>query len=151
MVKRRSALAGFTAALAIGACLVASPGTSRADPAVEQWGVAEVVLRGPSGGNPFTEVELSARVSLGDRSLEVAGFYDGDGVYRIRFLPGRPGEWRYATRSNRAEYDGQAGRIEVIPPSPGNDGPVWVLEMFHFARADGLAVRLRRVPAEAAP
>jgi Domain of unknown function (DUF5060)/Protein of unknown function (DUF4038)/Domain of unknown function (DUF5605) len=137
MAKRRSTLAGLTATLAFGACLIAPPGTSRAEPAVEQWGMAEIVLRGPSGGNPFTEVELSARVTRGDHALEVAGFYDGDGVYRVRFMPDRPGEWHYATRSNRTELDGKTGRIEVTKPSPGNHGPVRVRNTFHFAYADG--------------
>src|SRR5262249_49160470 len=137
MMKQRSLRVGLAVTLALWACLFASPGTLRAEPTVEQWGVAEVVLRGPSGGNPFTEVELSARVSSRDRALVVAGFYDGAGVYRVRFMPDRPGEWRYATRSNRAELDGRTGRIEVTEPSPRNHGPVRVRDMFHFAYADG--------------
>jgi hypothetical protein len=137
MTTRRSTLADLAITLTFGACLIASPGASRAEPAVEQWGVAEIVLRGPSGGNPFTEVELSVRVARGDQPLEVAGFYDGDGVYRIRFMPDRPGEWRYATRSNRAELDGKTGQFDVTQPSPGNHGPVRVRNTFHFAYADG--------------
>jgi hypothetical protein len=127
----------FALAHALGACLIAWSGIARAEPAVEQWGVAEVVLRGPSDGNPFTEVELTARVSQRDYALEVTGFYDGDGIYRIRFMPDRPGEWRYATRSNRSNLDGQTGRIVVMKPSPGNHGPVRVRNTFHFAYADG--------------
>jgi hypothetical protein len=134
MSERRLVLAAM---LAFGVGLTASPGIGRAEPAVEQWGVAEIVLRGPSGGNPFAEVELSARVTRGDHALEAAGFYDGDGVYRVRFMPDRPGEWQYATRSNRSELDGQTGRIEVAKPSPGNHGPVRVRNTFHFAYADG--------------
>jgi hypothetical protein len=99
--------------------------------------VAEAVLRGPSEGNPFTEVELTARASQGSHALEVTGFYDGDGVYRLRFMPDRPGEWRYTTRSNRADLDGRTGRFEVTKPSPGNHGPVRVRNTFHFAYADG--------------
>src|SRR5690348_11484506 len=112
MTQRRPTRLGLTN-LAFGACLIAASGASRAEPTVEQWGVAEVVLRGPSGGNPFTEVALSARFSQGDHAMDVAGFYDGDGVYRVRFMPDRPGEWRYATRSNRVELNGVTGRIEV--------------------------------------
>jgi hypothetical protein len=137
MMKQRSLRVVLAVTLALWACLLASPGSLRAEPTVEQWGVAEVVLRGPSGGNPFTEVELSARVSSGDHALVVTGFYDGDGVYRFRYMPDRPGEWRYATRSNRAELDGRTGRIEVTEPSPRNHGPVRVRDMFHFTYADG--------------
>jgi hypothetical protein len=123
--------------LALGACLVIPGAVSKADAPVEQWGIAEVVLRGPSEGNPFTEVMLSARVAQGDRAHEVAGFYDGEGVYRVRFMPDRPGAWHYTTTSNRPELDGKTGQIEVGPPSPGNHGPVRVRNTFHFAYADG--------------
>lgn len=116
-------------------------GTGRAAPAVERWGIEEIALHGPAGGNPFVDVELSARFSRGDRSIDVAGFYDGDGVYRVRFLPDEPGEWRYETRSNRPELNGQAGRFEVAAPSPGNHGPVQVRDTFHFAYADGTPYR----------
>ncbi|HEY2158154.1 MAG TPA: DUF5060 domain-containing protein, partial [Isosphaeraceae bacterium] len=118
-------------------CLaLAAPWAARAQ-AVEQWGIAEVALRGPSGGNPFTEVELSAHVSQGDHAVDVTGFYDGDGVYRVRFMPDRPGPWTYLTRSNRPDLDGKTGRIEVTAPSPGNRGPVRVRDTYHFAFADG--------------
>ena len=53
----------------------------------EQWGQHEIVLKGPADGNPFLDVELSATFTQGDRSLKVAGFYDGNGTYRIRFMP----------------------------------------------------------------
>jgi hypothetical protein len=31
--------------------------------------------------------------TLGFRSIPVQGFYDGDGQYRIRFMPDTQGEW----------------------------------------------------------
>jgi hypothetical protein len=43
-----------------------------------RWSVAEIVLEGPSHGNPFTDVALGAVFHNGDRTVEVAGFYDGD-------------------------------------------------------------------------
>src|SRR5262249_11900045 len=67
--------------------------------------------------------------------------YDGDGVYRLRFMPDRPGAWRYTTRSNRAELDGKTGRVDVTSPSPGNHGPGRVRDTFHFAYADGTPYR----------
>ena len=45
--------------------------TSPAHGDVPQWEVFEVELAGPSAGNPFTEVELSATFSLGNRSVPV--------------------------------------------------------------------------------
>ena len=78
----------------------------------EQWGMFELSLPGPATGNPFTEVELSARFTQGATSIEATGFYDGDGTYRVRFMPEKTGEWRYETRSNRAELGGKRHRLD---------------------------------------
>ena len=67
----------------------------------EQWGVFEIELAGPADGNPFIDVQLSARFSDGTQTIEVDGFYDGDGVYRVRFMPPRPGRWTWVSQSNR--------------------------------------------------
>lgn len=88
--------------------LGALPPIARAEKPVEQWGIFEIALDGVSTGKPFLEVDLSARFSRGDRALTVSGFYDGDGDYRIRFMPDQQGRWRYETRSNRPELDGKA-------------------------------------------
>jgi hypothetical protein len=117
----------------------------RAQEGVEQWGIFELALQGPSGGNPFLEVRLSARFSQDDSQddtgSEVLGFYDGDGVYRVRFMPENIGRWRYVTRSSHPELDGQSGEFSVSEPSSRNHGPVRVRNTFHFAYADGTPYR----------
>jgi len=105
---------------------------------VERWGIFELSLDGPSDGNPFLDVTLSAEFSLQDHVLTPEGFYDGEGVYRVRFMPDAPGEWRYVTRSNRPELDGRSGTFTCVEASPGNHGPVHVRNQFHFAYADGI-------------
>ncbi|WP_206107780.1 DUF5060 domain-containing protein [Paludisphaera rhizosphaerae] len=134
---RRLSPARTALRLILTACLAAFMAPSRGSSAVEQWGVAEIILQGPSEGNPFTDVELSAVFLKEGRTFKASGFYDGAGVYRIRFMPDRPGVWEYTTHSNRRELDGKTGRIEVMPPSPGNHGPVRVRNEFHFAYEDG--------------
>jgi hypothetical protein len=109
----------------------------KAPDSVERWDVFEIELEGPSSGNPFTEVRLSAVFTSGTHSIEVPGFYDGEGVYRIRFMPGETGEWRFETRSNRWELVRQSGTFTVTPARPGNHGPVRVAHTYHFAYADG--------------
>src|SRR5688572_2537495 len=89
----------------------------------ERWGIAEIQLTGPRNGNPFVDVQLSATFELDDEKRTVAGFYDGNGEYRIRFMPEKLGEWRYATHSNVAALDGKRGQISVIPPTGNNNGP----------------------------
>ena len=93
---------------------------------IEQWGIFELALQGSAEGNPFLDVELTAQFSYKHRTIEVDGFYDGEGVYRIRFMPDRQGRWRYETRSNRPELDGKVGSLDVVSPSSGNHGPVRV-------------------------
>ncbi|MDO8835704.1 MAG: DUF5060 domain-containing protein, partial [Vicinamibacterales bacterium] len=112
-----------------------------AQAAVEQWGVFELTLKGPADGNPFTEVELSARFTQGERAITATGFYDGEGVYKVRFMPDVTGEWRYVTSSNRQELADKTGAFTATPPTKGNHGPVRVAHTFHFAYADGTPFR----------
>src|SRR5262249_24525015 len=83
----------------LGLWLLGSAAARAAGPqtTVEQWGLYEIALQGPAGGNPFLEVELSARFTRGDQAVTAAGFYDGDGSYHIRFMPPQQGSWRYET------------------------------------------------------
>ncbi len=101
------------------------------------WGQFEIVLDGPSEGNPFRDVTLAARFEHGATSLVVPGFYDGDGVYRIRFMPTLEGDWHYAITSNAPSLDGVSGTVSVGPAKPGDRGPVRVSDQFHFRYADG--------------
>lgn len=104
---------------------------------IEQWSTFELGLKGSAQGNPFVDVALSARFTLGERSLEVPGFYDGAGSYKIRFMPDVVGTWSYETHSNRAELHGRKGSVLVKAPSRSNHGPVRVHNTYHFAYADG--------------
>jgi hypothetical protein len=104
---------------------------------VEQWGRYEVTLKGPTNGNPFLDVRLAARFAQGYEAVEVPGFYDGDGNYRVRFMPAKQGAWRYETLSDTPELNGKTGEFTVTKPSPNNHGPVRVAHTFHFAYADG--------------
>ena len=107
------------------------------DQTIEQWGIFEITLEGPSEGNPYLDVELRAEFRCGDHRLEMAGFYDGEGVYRIRLMPDRTGEWQYTTRSSTTELDGHSGQFSCVAASAEVHGPVHVHNTFHFAYADG--------------
>jgi Domain of unknown function (DUF5060)/Domain of unknown function (DUF5605)/Protein of unknown function (DUF4038) len=124
--------------LMIGIMAIAAvAGPTAPPPAVEQWGVFEIALHGPAGGNPFIDVELSARFRAGNQTLDVRGFYDGDGIYRVRFMPPSRGRWTYRTSSNRPELSNQTGALLCTAPSGSNHGPVRVHNTHHFAYADG--------------
>jgi len=105
---------------------------------VEQWGMFEVSLSGPATGNPYKEVTLGARFTQEHRTVQVTGFYDGDGAYRVRFMPDAPGRWSYETQSSAHELAGHTGEFVCTPPTtPGNHGPVGTAHQFHFQYADG--------------
>lgn len=115
---------------------VASPIGAKSN-SVEQWGVFEFETQGPASGNPFVEVRFGARFTLDHRTVEAAGFYDGNGVYKVRFSPDTVGGWNFATTSSVPELAGHTGRFDCITASAGNRGPVGTAHQFHFQYADG--------------
>jgi len=130
--------AGSLAALAS-----AVPGAAQAShsdathAAVPQWEVFELALNGPSSGNPFLDVQLTATSSLGHRTVTADGFYDGAGSYKVRFMPDTIGEWSYTTASSASELSGKTGKFNCVAALAGAHGPVRVSNTHHFAYADG--------------
>ncbi|HWU17842.1 MAG TPA: DUF5060 domain-containing protein [Devosia sp.] len=110
--------------------------TAEASGAASLWATYELTLAGPSTGNPFQDVQLRAVFRQGDKRVRVTGFYDGEGNYKIRFLPDAKGNWTYETASNVAALDGVSGSFEVGPALPGHHGPVRARGL-HFRHADG--------------
>lgn len=100
------------------------------------WGLFEIALEGPSSGNPYLEVALSARFTQGGTTLDVPGFYDGEGIYRIRFMPNLVGRWTWRTTSSAGALDGREGSVEVGPAKAGDHGPVRAVGEY-FRYADG--------------
>lgn len=104
---------------------------------VEKWGMFEAAFPGPTEGNPFLDVTFSAMFKQGEKRKRVSGFYDGSGIFRIRFMPETTGRWDYVTVSNRSELNGLSGVVDVIEPSGLNYGPVRVRNTYHFEYANG--------------
>src|SRR3546814_3629086 len=134
-VSRRTMLkGGLAAGAAMAAPAVAREGTAR----TERWGVHELVFDGPAQGNPFVDVELAATFDSSGRSIRVPGFYDGEGVYRIRFSPPEEGRWTWRSESNAAALAGPTGAFDCTAPGPANPGPVRLSDDgFHFVHAAG--------------
>jgi hypothetical protein len=109
---------------------------------LEQWDFAEWSFDGPREGNPFVDVWFGATFSHeSGKSIDVHGFYDGEGVYRIRFMPTLTGRWIFATSSNVDALSGRSGSLNAVPPTGTNRGPVRVANTWHFAYADGTPFR----------
>jgi hypothetical protein len=103
---------------------------------VEQWGMFELTLHETAQGNPYLDIELTAQFMHEHRTVSVDGFYDGDGVYRIRFMPDMRGPWQYRTRSTSPTLNDVSGRFDCVPAAASNHGPVRVVDPYHFAYAD---------------
>ena len=73
----------------------------------------------------------------GGEKENIKGFYDGDGVYKIRFMPSKEGTWNYKTQSNRSALKGKKGKFKCTAPSTNNKGLVQVAENYHFSYANG--------------
>ena len=113
------------------------PVERRVERPVERWERFEVALAGPQTGNPFADVSLSAEFSNGAEKIKVDGFYDGNGQYKVRFMPKKTGEWKYKTFSNNKLLNGKTGAFSCIEPGKDNHGPVQVADTYHFKYADG--------------
>lgn len=104
---------------------------------VEKWGIFEVALEGKRDGNPFTDYTIRAEFTGANERKTVDGFYDGDGVYKVRFMPSFEGDYTFRVYGTYAEAGEYEGAFQVDPASPGNHGPVRVCNTFHFAYEDG--------------
>lgn len=104
---------------------------------IAKWDVFEASFNGPSDGNPFVDVSFEAFFKQNSRVVRVPGFYDGEGTYKVRFMPDNEGEWTFLTQSSTAALDGQTGEFVAVAAREGSHGPVQVANQFHFAYADG--------------
>ena len=134
------AVVGGLAPVAMAAPVVAA----RTGEEIEQWGVFETQVKGPADGNPFVDVTFGAKFTLGARTVDVPGFYDGDGVYRVRFSPDSAGKWTFVTTGSAKELQGHTGALTCVGARPGNRGPVGTAhgrpKLFqHFVTGEELA------------
>jgi hypothetical protein len=104
---------------------------------IEKWDCFEHTLIHESASNPFIDVNLEATFTHENQQVNVSGFYDGAGIFKVRFMPDREGSWKFVTRSNVPGLDAQHGEFVCIPSSAGNHGPVRVAEQTRFAYEDG--------------
>ena len=52
---------------------------------VEKWDVLEVTVEGHSDKNPFVDYEIQGIFTGKHETVTVDGFYDGEGVYKVRY------------------------------------------------------------------
>ena len=105
---------------------------------VGKWGVFEITLEGPSEGNPFTEQYVNGIFSSKNERVVTEGFYDGDGVYKIRFMPSYEGKYTFILKGSFLEKS-LSGAFYSVKPEEGNHGLVRTVNTHHFAYEDGTA------------
>ncbi len=104
--------------------------------AVEKWGIFEVSMPGKSEGNPFTDYTITGTFTSKNEVKTVDGFYDGDGTWRVRFMPSFEEPYSFTVQGSFSE-EMYSGTFTVTAPTEGNHGPVRVSRQFHFAYEDG--------------
>lgn len=111
-------------------------GVIQATKQVEKWGTFEVSVNGRCDGNPFTDYDIQGEFIGKNERKTVDGFYDGDGVWRVRFMPSFEGQYTYRVYGSFTD-EAVSGSFDVTAPSKDNHGPVRVANTYHFAYEDG--------------
>ena len=106
-------LSSYAVAAASAPALAQSAPAPHSNSSVARWDFLEFSFAGPSAGNPFLDVSLTATFRQMNRTLTVEGFYDGGGTYKVRFMPDALGEWSWTTTSNAPSLHAQTGVFRV--------------------------------------
>jgi len=102
----------------------------------ERWGVYELAFPGKTDGNPFADYSIQGEFRGASETVRISGFYDGGGIYRIRFMPSFEGRYTF-TVSGTFSDETFHGAFQSTAPTGNNHGPVSVRNRFHLAYADG--------------
>jgi hypothetical protein len=103
---------------------------------VERWGLFEAACPGREEGNPFTDYTIEGEFKSKSETIRVDGFYDGGGVYRLRFMPSFAEPYTFVIGGSFSAVV-YMGSFEVLPAGAGNHGPLRVANQYHFAYEDG--------------
>lgn len=86
---------------------------------VEKWGTFEAEMPGKHEGNPFTDYAIQGTFKGKEETKTVDGFYDGDGIYRVRFMPSFEGDYTFEIKGSFSD-EVYTGAFHVTPAAEGN-------------------------------
>lgn len=101
----------------------------------KKWETFELAVEGPQEGNPFLEQSVYATFRNENETVTCEGFYDGEGIYRVRFMPSFEGRYSYCLESSFGLRE--EGTFAVTSANGYNHGPVRVANKYHMAYEDG--------------
>ena len=103
---------------------------------VEKWDVLEVTVEGHSDKNPFVDYEIQGIFTGKHETVTVDGFYDGEGVYKVRYMPSFVELYTFEVTGSAIDGEVLTGKFQVTPASEENHGPIRVANTYHFAYED---------------
>ncbi|MCK9484567.1 MAG: DUF5060 domain-containing protein, partial [Candidatus Marinimicrobia bacterium] len=69
---------------------------------IHVWEMQEVALKAEKNyANFYTDVTCWLELNGPDFSKRIYGFWDGDNIYKVRFVATMPGKWRWRSGSNQ--------------------------------------------------
>ena len=102
----------------------------------ERWSCIELSYEGKSFENPFTQAQIHGVFVNRNETIETEGFYDGNNIFKIRFMPSFIGQYSYTISGNFTDTH-DVGIIEVTEATGNNRGPVKVTDKYHFTYENG--------------
>jgi len=104
---------------------------------IVQWEQFRLDFSHVPEGNPYTDDSIHAVFTHQEKKYTVEGFYRGDSVYQVRFMPTEPGLWSYTLSSNLSSIDGRSGSFECVPVMEPDQSMVQVFDTYHFQYSGG--------------
>ena len=87
----------------------------------------DIVFQAGSTQERLVDAAFSAMIeNASGKKLSVAGFFDGDGQFVVRFTPPATGKWNYVTSSSIASLDELKGAVDVLPARDSRRGGIVV-------------------------
>ncbi|GHV37655.1 hypothetical protein AGMMS49546_06120 [Spirochaetia bacterium] len=102
----------------------------------ERWDIFEAVCPGFNDKNPFTDYTIQGIFKSKNETITLDGFYDGNGEYRVRFMPSFAEDYQFEISGTFSDKK-YTGNFSVTPASQNNHGPIHVAYTYHFAYEDG--------------
>lgn len=84
---------------------------------VEKWDVLEVTVEGHSDKNPFVDYEIQGIFTGKHETVTVDGFYDGEGVYKVRYMPSFVELYTFEVTGSAIEGEVLTGKFQVTRKS----------------------------------